>query len=114
MTLMPVSNISAEGSSVSKAGAGRWISQRSSTSPSSSDVMSSGSPITLNTWPSTSSPTGTVMPAPVLRTGVPRRQAVGRLQADGPDAGVADLLGDLGADLDGLAVDRRRPWRGAC
>src|SRR5690606_16202832 len=32
-------------------------------------------------------------------------ETVGRLQADGPDAGVADLLGDLGHDLRGLAVD---------
>src|SRR6185436_17229253 len=32
-------------------------------------------------------------------------QPVGRLQADGPDAAVADLLGDLGPHLDGRAVD---------
>ena len=32
------------------------------------------------------------------------RQAVGRLQADGPHPAVADLLGDLGRD-----DDRRRP-----
>ena len=62
MTLMPVSNMVADGSRVSKAGAWRWISHRSATSPSSSEVMSSGSPITLKTWPSTLSPTGTVMP----------------------------------------------------
>ena len=35
--------------------------------------MSSGSPITLNTWPSTPSPTGIVMPWPRLRTTAPRR-----------------------------------------
>ena len=60
--------------------------------------MSSGSPITLNTWPSTPSPTGIVMPWPRLRTTVPRREAVGGLQADGPHAAVADLLRDLGGD----------------
>ena len=39
-------------------------------------------------------------------------QAVGGLEADGPDPVVADLLGDLGADLDWLAVDARPSWRG--
>ena len=33
-------------------------------------------------------------------------EAVGRAQADGPHPAVADLLGDLGPDLLGLAVDR--------
>ena len=35
-----------------------------------------------------------------LRTGGAAAQAVGRLQADGPHAAVADLLGDLGGDDD--------------
>src|ERR1700677_1423322 len=43
--------------------------------------VSSGSPITLNTWPSTASPTGTVMPLPLWRTTAPRtRPSVGRMQ----------------------------------
>ncbi len=69
---MPVSNISAFGSSWSNGGGSRWISHRSSMLVSLDSSMSSGSPITLNTWPSTPSPTGMVMPWPVLRTIVPR------------------------------------------
>src|SRR5271165_5024483 len=70
MTLIPVSNIWARGSRVSKAGASRWISQRSSTGPMSS--VSRDSPRTLKTWPSVASPTGTDSPRPRLRTGAPR------------------------------------------
>src|SRR5664280_689264 len=70
MTLIPVSNIVAWGSSWSKAGGLRWISHRSSIGPMS--VVSRGSPMTLKTWPSTASPTGTVMPRPVWRTMAPR------------------------------------------
>ena len=36
---------------------------------------------------------------------MPRTQAVGGLQADGADAAVADLLGDLGRDRDLLALE---------
>ena len=70
---MPVSNIVARGSSWSNGGGSRWISHRSSMSVSSASVMSSGSPITLNTWPRTPLPTGIVMPWPRLRTTAPRR-----------------------------------------
>ena len=57
---------------------------------------SSGSPMTLNTWPSVTSPTGTLMPRPVLCTAVPRvRPSVG-FRADHAHPAVADLLGDLG------------------
>ena len=70
MTLMPVSNMSARGSSWSNAGESRWISHRSSTAPMSS--VSSASPSTLKTWPSVASPTGTDSPRPRFRTGVPR------------------------------------------
>ena len=70
MTLMPVSNMRARGSRVSKSGAWRWMSQWSSTSPMSS--VSSGLPSTLNTWPRTASPTGTWRPWPRLRTSAPR------------------------------------------
>src|SRR5579875_554773 len=79
MTLMPVSNIWDRGSSSSNGGDGRWISQRSSMSSTWS--VSRGWPITLNTWPSTPLPTGTVMPRPLFLTGVPRRRpSVGRRQ----------------------------------
>src|SRR3984957_16342894 len=70
MTLMPVSNIWALGSSWSNAGAARWISQRSSI-PSILSV-SSGWPSTLKTCPSTALPTGTEMPRPRLRPAPPR------------------------------------------
>src|SRR6476646_8682243 len=72
MTLMPVSNIWAFGSSWSNVGGSRWMSHRSSMPVSSLSAMSSGLPSTLNTWPSTPSPTGIEMPRPVLRTSVPR------------------------------------------
>ncbi len=69
MTFTPVSNIWALGSSESNEGALRCISHRSAPTPA---VGSSRPwPITLNTWPSVASPTGTVMPLPVLRTTVP-------------------------------------------
>ena len=74
---MPVSNMRADGSSASKSGAGRWMSQRSISSKPSG-ASSSASPHTFHTWPSTFSPTGTVSPRPRLRTGVPRlRPSVG-------------------------------------
>src|SRR5487761_2593170 len=76
MTLMPVAIIVARGSSWSKAGGLRWISQWSSIGPMSS--VSRGWPITLKTWPRTASPTGTVMPRPDWRTTAPRtRPSVG-------------------------------------
>src|SRR4051794_30753445 len=78
MTLMPVWNTSARGSSESNAGASRWISQRSVTPSSGWPPVSRGSPITLNTWPRVTSPTGTLMPAPVFTTMAPRlRPSVG-------------------------------------
>ncbi len=80
-TLMPVSNICARASSWSKAGASRWISHRSLMLVTSLSLMSSGSPMTFHTWPSVPSPTGTVMPRPVLRTTAPRvRPSVGLRQ----------------------------------
>src|SRR6266516_455424 len=69
ITLMPVSNISVLGSSWSKAGAWRWIGQRSP--PPSKSGSSSARPRTLKTCPSVFSPTGTVIGAPVLVTGAP-------------------------------------------
>ncbi len=77
MTLMPVSNIFTCGSRASNAGGSRWICQRSQLATTLGSA-SSGSPITLKTWPRTSSPTGTEMPSPNWRTGVPRvRPSVG-------------------------------------
>ena len=81
----------------------RWISHHASGSPIS--PASSGSPITLKTWPSTPSPTGTVMPRPVLTHRGPPGEPVGRLQADAAHPALADLLGDLGGDDDLLVVD---------
>ncbi len=49
MTLMPVSNINALGSSWSKGGASRWMFHRSAMLVTSDSVMSSGSPITFHT-----------------------------------------------------------------
>ena len=49
MTLMPVSNICAFGSSWSNVGGSRWMSHRSSMPVSSLSAMSRGLPSTLNT-----------------------------------------------------------------
>ena len=49
MTLMPVSNICAFGSSWSNGGASRWMSHRSSMFVTSTRSTSSGSPITFHT-----------------------------------------------------------------
>ena len=70
MTLMPVSSSSTDGDSSSNFGAGWWIARRSSDwiGPRSSI----GRPSTSMTRPSTPAPTGTEIPAPVLRTFMPR------------------------------------------
>src|SRR6266702_2010525 len=76
ITLMPVWNISVFGSSWSKAGAWRWIGQRSS--PPSKPGSSSALPSTLKTCPRVFSPTGTVIGTPVLVTAAPlTRPSVG-------------------------------------
>ena len=72
MTLMPVSNISVLDSSWSKAGALRWMPQRSLTSSSSPSSRLRQSPRALNTWPLVTSPTGTEIGPPVSRTWAPR------------------------------------------
>ena len=72
MTLMPVSNIWVFDSSWSKFGAWRWMPQRSVTSIVSPGSAFSTSPVTLNTRPLVTSPTGTVMGPPVSRTSWPR------------------------------------------
>jgi hypothetical protein len=72
MTLIPVSNIWVRDSSWSKAGALRWMPQRSVASKRSPSLRLSTSPIALNTWPLVLSPTGTVMGPPVSVTTAPR------------------------------------------
>src|SRR3954468_4291013 len=68
---MPVSSINFLGSRSANAGASRWIAHRSAALIAEASV-SSGSPSTLYTCPRTPSPTGTVIGAPVFRTGAPR------------------------------------------
>src|SRR4051794_6241138 len=78
MTLMPVSNICVLDSSWSNAGALRWMPHRSLTSSSSPSSRLRHSPRVLNTWPSVTSPTGTVIGPPVSVTWAPRtRPSVG-------------------------------------
>ena len=78
MTLMPVSNIWVLDSSWSKAGALRWMPQRSLTSKVSPSSRLSTSPRVLNTRPRVASPTGTVIGPPVSVTWAPRtRPSVG-------------------------------------
>lgn len=72
MTLMPVSNIVVLDSSWSKAGALRWIGQRSVTSSFSPSSRLRHSPMALNTWPRVTLPTGTEIGAPVSTTAAPR------------------------------------------
>ena len=80
MTLMPVSSISVFDSSWSKAGALRWISQRSLISSEPAGT-SSVSPRAFHTWPLVMSPTGTAMARPVSTTGAPRtRPSVGCIE----------------------------------
>ena len=64
MTLMPVVNISVLFSSWSNAGDGRWIGQRVVMFSDSSET-SIGLPRALKTWPLVTSPTGTMIAAPV-------------------------------------------------
>src|SRR4051794_5506151 len=78
MTLMPVSNICVLDSSWSKAGGRRWIGQRSVISSFSPSARLRTSPMTLKTRPLVTSPTGTLMGAPVSCTWAPRtRPSVG-------------------------------------
>src|SRR4051794_20905833 len=72
MTLMPVSNIWVFDSSWSKAGALRWMPQRSLTSSFSPSSRFRHSPSVLNTCPRVASPTGTVIGPPVSVTVAPR------------------------------------------
>src|ERR687888_1402211 len=70
MTLIPVSKISVFGERSRNVGGSRWIGQRS-TSPGAS-FLSIGSPITFQSRPSVSLPTGTLIGPPVSTTSAPR------------------------------------------
>ena len=64
------------------------------------------SPHTFHTWPSTCVADRHLMPWPVLRTGVPRVEAVGRLHADRPARGCRRAAGrPRPSTVDRLAVD---------
>jgi hypothetical protein len=97
MTLIPVSNISVLVDCCSKVGAGRWIDQRSVAGMSPS--LSTGLPMTFITRPSVARPTGTVMGRPRSSRACPDH-AVGRLHGDGAHAVLAEVLVDLGGDVD--------------
>jgi hypothetical protein len=56
-------------------------------------------------WPRVPVPTGTVMGAPVSTHRGAAHQAVGGLHGDGAHAAVAQVLGDLGVDVDDRADD---------
>ena len=114
MTLMPVSNMRADGSRRRTPGRrGGSPTAPSRRTPGGSASTSSGSPHTFHTWPSTCSPTGTVMPWPVLRTAVPRvRPSVGFMQI--AHTALAELLGDLGEHGDRLALDGDVELAGRC
>ena len=103
MTLMPVSNIWARGSSWSKSGAGRWISQRSSTGPMSS--VSSGLAQHVEDVPEDDVAHRHRDAAAGVAHGRPPHQAVGRLHADAAHPPLADLLGHLGGDRDLAALE---------
>ncbi len=80
MTLMPVQNTSVFDSSWSNVGAGAWMPRRSVICSEDSST-SSGLPSVFHTWPSVTSPTGTVIASPVSRTSVPRtRPSVGCIE----------------------------------
>ena len=78
MTLIPVSRISVLPSSWSKAGGSRWMLHCSPSRPKPGSSMQS--PSALNTWPFTTSPTGTEIGLPVSLTSAPRtRPSVGAM-----------------------------------
>ena len=66
----------------------------------------SSSPMTLQTWPLVTSPTGTEIGGAGVAHLLAADQAVGRLQRDGADEVVAEVLGDLEGDLGRLAAER--------
>ena len=105
MTLMPVSNMRADGSRASNVGASRWISQRSMSAKPSGSSSSGVAPHVPHVAEHLLADRHRDAVAGVAHGGA-AGEAVGRLHADRPDAALAELLGDLGEHL-----DRRRPRR---
>ena len=106
MTLMPVSNMRADGSRASNSGAGRWMSQRSMSANSAGSLPTSrASPHTFHTWPSTRVAHRHLDAVAEAAHHRATRQAVGRLHADRPHAALTELLGDLGEHRHVRAVD---------
>ena len=101
---MPVCSISVFGSRSSNFGAGLWIGQRSVISSFSPSFGLRRSPVTFQTWPLVTAPTGTEIGAPVSHLGT-ASHAVGRLERDGAHHVVADVQGYLCGD--GLPSPRR-------
>ena len=64
--------------------------------------------MTLKTLPLVTSPTGTVIGLAGVAHLLAADQAVGRLQRDGADEVVAEVLGDLERDLGRLVADGDR------
>ena len=105
MTLMPVSNICALGSSSSNGGASRWMSQRSSmpsvTSPLDVERLADHVPHVAERAVAhrhLDAVAGVAHDRAALQT-------VGRLQADDAHPAFTDLLRDLGRDGDRLALE---------
>jgi hypothetical protein len=98
MTLIPVSNISVFVDCSSNDGAGRWIDQRSVAGMSPS--LSTGLPMTFITRPSVARPTGTVIGRPRSSAGIPRTMPSVGLHGDRAHAVLAEVLVDLGGDVD--------------
>ena len=104
MTLMPVSNMRADGSRASNVGASRWISQRSISAKFAGIVVERRAPDVPDVPEHLLADRDRDALAGVAH-GRAAGQAVGRLHADRPDPAFAELLGDLGEDLDRLALD---------
>ena len=108
MILRPVSKTSTSVDCWSNGGASRWIGREAV--GVHRPLLSIGRPRTSNTRPSVASPTGTVIGAPVSRTGDAAGEPVGRRHRHGADPVVAEVLLDLAherilalaLDLDGV------------
>ena len=104
MTLMPVWNMRADGSSASKSGASRWMSQRSISVEAVGRVVERLAPHVPDVAEHLVADRHLDAVAEVAHRGA-THEAVGRLHADGADAALAELLGDFGEHLDGLAFE---------
>ena len=101
MTLMPVSNIFSSVDCSSSVGAGRWIGQRSLDLTGRSG-KSTGSPSTFSTRPERLGTDGHRDRAARVHGAHAALQAVGRLHRDRADAVLAEVLFDLGDDVEFL------------